>query len=541
MTAASPLAGLVMDRPLRIVDILRHAADAYPDGQALSRPEADEDGTLPADDAPLLRRSWAEVLERACRLAHALTGLGIRPGDRVATLAWNTLPHLELYYAVTGIGAVLLTLNPRLPAAQLGYILDRARPRAVFVSPDLAPTLAPLLEGAPDLRQILLARSYEALIAAQSAAAYSWPEFDERSAATLLYTSATTGRPKGVLTSQRSVVLHAMGLLACHRLPYAPGTRVLPIVPMFHVLAWGQPFVAPMAGCSLLLPGPAPRPAHLHRLIEREGADIAMAVPTVWLGLADFMDRNGHRKSSLAHMVTGGAAIAAALVRRWQGFGCRVHQGWGMTETGPVCAFSEVAGAGDEAALIGQRRVFGAELRLDSSLGAEGSGELQCRGPWIASAYWGDDEASAEGFTADGWLRTGDIARLDGAVMTVVDRAKDLIKSGGEWIGSVALEDAASSHPLVAQAAAIAVPDPQWGERPLLAVVPARELAAAEEAEAAASIRALMARTLPRWWLPEQVRFLDAMPLAATGKISKLALRQRFAAPAESTPGEGAT
>ena len=536
MTTASPLAGLVMERPLRIVDILRHAAGAFPDAQAISRPEADEDGALPADDAPLVRRSWAGLLERASRLAHALAALGVRPGDRVATLAWNTLPHLELYYAVTGAGAVLLTLNPRLPAAQLAYILEKARPVAVFASPDLAPTVAPLLQGSEGARLVRLADGYEALLAAQGGApAYPWPELDERSAAALLYTSATTGRPKGVLASQRSVVLHALGMLACHRLPYAPGTRVMPIVPMFHVLAWGQPFVAPIAGCSLLLPGPAPRPAHLHRLIEEEGADIAMAVPTVWLALADFMDERGCATSGLSHMVTGGAAMPAALARRWRDFGPRVHQGWGMTETGPVCAFSEMPAASlaGDAALIPQRRLFGVELRLDESLGAEGTGELQCRGPWIASAYWGDDEASDEGFTADGWLRTGDIARLDGALMTVVDRAKDLIKSGGEWIGSAALEDAASSHPLVAQAAAIAVPHRQWGERPLLAVVPAQPLAAAEEEEAGASIRALMAQTLPRWWLPEAIRFLDAMPLAPTGKISKLALRRRFVAPAQ--------
>ncbi len=535
------LAGRMMDRPLLIIDILRHAAEAFPVSQIVSR----------TVEGPLHRYGYEDAYLRTARLAHALDRLGIVQGDRVATVAWNTYRHFELYYGVSGIGAVCHTINPRLFENQFEYIVNHADDRAMFIDLNLVPLVERMAGRIPGVRHYVImtdrghmpqtslpdALCYEDLLEGMPDT-YPWPQLDENAAAAMCYTSGTTGNPKGSLYSHRSTVLHALGILAPGILPYSRSAAVMPVVPMFHVQAWGQPYAAPVCGASLVLPGVKLDGESLFGIMESEGVTMTFGVPTIWLGLLAYLRQSGNRLTTLRHLVTGGAAAPVAMIKACEEeFGIEVLQGWGMTETSPVCACGAAgtaldAATGDDrhALKLRQQRLFGVELRLVDDEGQplpeDGStpGELQCRGPWIIDSYYDDDDATAAAFTDDGWFRTGDVATMDSeSMLQITDRTKDMIKSGGEWISSIDLENEVMSHPAVAEAAAIAMAHPRWQERPMLVIV----LHPERHADAG-SIREHLRERVARWWMPDDIVFVDELPHTATGKVSKLQLRERF-------------
>ncbi|MBN35642.1 MAG: long-chain fatty acid--CoA ligase [Rhodospirillaceae bacterium] len=535
------IAGRMMDRPLLIIDILKHAADAHPTIEIVSR----------TVEGPIHRYGYADAFKRTAQLAHALKGLGIEEGDRVATIAWNTYRHFELYYGVSGIGAVCHTINPRLFEDQLEYIVNHADDRVIFIDSNLVPLVEKMAGRFPGLTAyiVMAAREnmpetslpnvlcYEELLDGQPET-YDWPELDERAASAMCYTSGTTGNPKGSLYSHRSTVLHALGLLAPGVLPYGTGTAVLPVVPMFHVQAWGQPYVAPIAGTKLVMPGPKLDGESIYELIESEGVTLTLGVPTIWMGLLTHLRETGKRFSTLKHLVSGGAAIPLSLIKGYEEeYGINVAQGWGMTETSPVCAagadgpeMDKLEGDARHELKLRERRFFGVELRLVDEDGnllphdGETQGELQCRGPWIVDGYYNDEAATAAAMTDDGWFRTGDVATItDAGLLQITDRTKDLIKSGGEWISSIDLENEAMSHPDVAEAAAIAMPHPRWQERPMLIVVPHEGKNPTTD-----DIREHLKTRIVSWWMPDDFAFVDELPHTATGKVSKLRLRERF-------------
>jgi acyl-CoA synthetase (AMP-forming)/AMP-acid ligase II len=531
--------GLMMDRPLLISSLLEHAAFVFGSVEIATR----------TVEGPVHRYTWAAARQRSKQLAQALQALHLREGDAVATLAWNTHRHLELYYGVSGMGAVVHTVNPRLHPTQLVYVLNHAQDRALFV--DL--TFVPLVEAVwdklesvrhlvvmtdrrhmPDLR-VPGALCYEDLLAAQDGS-YEWPTFDENSASGICYTSGTTGSPKGVVYSHRSSVLHAYGVALPGAIPVAPGDALLPVVPMFHVNAWGVPYAAAMCGYKLVMPGPRLDGAGLTELMNAEGVTICSGVPTVHLGLLAHWRASGESVPSLKSVTVGGAAATSSLLSEFRSRGIAVVHGWGMTETSPVGTVSRISAAErglDDASQVAfltkqGRPLFGVELRVVDPAGVplprDGSsgGELQVRGPWVCSAYLGDEPGSA--LDEDGWFSTGDVAVLhpDGT-MQITDRKKDLIKSGGEWISSIDLENAAARHPEVALAAVIGIPHERWGERPLLIVQPASGASPTKE-----SVMEFLEGQVARLCLPEDVIFVDALPVGATGKVQKTLLRERF-------------
>ena len=518
--------GLMMNRPLLIADLLRHGAEAHPAAEVVSsRVEGD-----------LTRHSYAEVRARAAQLAHALCAEGIGTGDRVATLAWNGHRHLELYYGVSGMGAVCHTVNPRLPRGQMEYILRHAAPRLLFADV----TFRPVLEGVdvPEGTRVvwLDADGYEAMLAPHPET-YDWPEMDEETAAGLCYTSGTTGRPKGALYSHRSTVLHAMMTVIGIPAALCEGARILPVVPMFHVNAWGLPYAAPLAGASLVMPGPRLDGASLFDLMESERVTSAWGVPTVWMGLKAEIERRGRLPEGFAHIVVGGSAAPRALIEAFESRGVTVNHAWGMTEMSPIGTQgdlpSDMEGLSFEKRIEAKgaqgRRIFGVDLRITGEDGAPlphdgvATGELGVRGHGVISTYYEDDEATEAAMDADGWFRTGDVASIDArGTLRIADRSKDLIKSGGEWISSLDLEDVVMKHPGVAQCAVIAVPHPKWDERPLLIAV------AEGEKPEASEIMEMLGTEFARWQLPDDVVWVDALPLTATGKVSKLTLREQF-------------
>ncbi len=535
------LSGRMMDRPLLVIDILRHAAEAFPVSRVISR----------AVEGPVHRYTYADAFRRTARLAHALGQLGISDGDRVATIAWNTYRHFELYYGVSGIGAVCHTINPRLFADQLDYIVNHAEDRAIFVDLDLVPLVEQLADRFGSVRHVVImtdrghmprtslkeALCYEELLEDRPET-FDWPCLDENTAAAMCYTSGTTGNPKGSLYSHRSTVLHALGVLAPGVFPLNRDAVIMPVVPMFHVQAWGQPYAAPMCGASLVLPGARLDGESLRQLMESEGVTMALGVPTIWLGLLAWLRQSGESLSTVTHLLTGGSAAPLSMFKAWEEeYGIEVVQGWGMTETSPVCAcgaYGSVldAAEGDERYVqkLRQQRLFGVELRLvdddGQSVPTDGitQGELQCRGPWVIDSYYDDDAASAAAFTDDGWFRTGDVATLAReSMLQITDRTKDMIKSGGEWISSIDLENEAMSHPAVAEAAAIAMPHPRWQERPMLVIV-----LKADQTADSGDIRRHLEGRIARWWMPDDIVFVDDLPHTATGKVSKLQLRERF-------------
>jgi fatty-acyl-CoA synthase len=466
----------------------------------------------------------------------------------VTSLAWNTHRHLELFFAVPGMGAVLHTANPRLFDDQIVYIVNHAADRLLFVDDSFLPLierLAPRLPAACGIVAMGEAETAFPLVARQDAlidgesADFAWPEFDERTASSLCYTSGTTGRPKGALYSHRSTVLHAFALSLPDATAISAQETVAPVVPMFHANAWGTVYAAPMNGAKLVLPGPHLDGASLHRLFEDEGVTLGYGVPTVWLGFEAHLAATGAACTTLARVLCGGSAVAPSLIEAFDRRGIAIVQGWGMTEMSPLGSTSALKAkhrALDPAARLAVRAtqgrpIFGVEMAIVGDDGArlphDGTavGEVVVRGQWVVSGYFEDEEATRAAFTADGWFRTGDVAAIDAdGFMAIADRRKDIIKSGGEWISSIDLENAAMAHGDVAEAAVIAVPHPKWGERPLLVVVPrpGRPIVGAD-------LIAFLGRRFPRWMLPDEVATLAELPHTATGKIMKTRLRAMFA------------
>jgi fatty-acyl-CoA synthase len=512
--------GLMMDRPLLVKQIAERAATIFGGREVVARTQSG-----------IERSTYAQIVERARRLAGALTELGVKPGDRVASFAWNSIRHLELYLAVPSMGAVLHTLNVRLFEEDLRYITSHADDRTVFVDASLAGAM-PNFEATQ--REVIMpdgpgeragALDYEELVAGGDPE-FEFPELGENTAAAMCYTSGTTGRPKGVLYSHRSIVLHTLGA----GLPDSMGIReadsAMPVVPMFHAMAWGIPYVATMVGARQVLPGPDLSPGGLADLIAAERVTWTAGVPTIWNGMLELDPPPD--LSSLRELKAGGAAVPQSLIRGFdERFGIPLVQGWGMTETSPLAATSRRPGdvelsADEEYALrTTQGRILPfIEFRID----AESGGELQVRGPWIARGYY-ENPDSDDKFTEDGWLRTGDVAELErDAYIRLVDRTKDLVKSGGEWISSVELECEVMAHPDVIEAAVIAVPDERWGERPCACVV----LRSGSEVDAD-TIREHLAGRVAKWWIPERIEFIDEVPKTSVGKFDKKILRARFA------------
>ncbi|MFH8404458.1 long-chain fatty acid--CoA ligase [Streptomyces sp. NPDC018019] len=502
------------------------------------------------------RRSYAEIGARAAQLAHALRDeLGVHGDERVATLMWNNSEHLEAYLAIPSMGAVLHTLNLRLPVEQLVWIVNHAADRVVLVNGSLLPLLAPLLPHLPTVEHVVVAgpgdrsvldgvrppvHEYEELIDGRPQR-YEWPEIDERQAAALCYTSGTTGDPKGVAYSHRSLYLHSMQVNNAEAFALGGKDIALPVVPMFHVNAWGLPHASFMAGASLLMPDRFLQPAPLAEMIETVRPTIAAAVPTIWQGLLGELDATKRDVTSLRNVVIGGSACPPALMRAFEErHGLRVVHAWGMTETSPLGTVSHPpAGVSGEQewAYRGMQGRFPAsvEARLVGPDGAhlpwdgESAGELEVRGPWIAGAYYGGADGAdlrpEDKFSPDGWLRTGDVGTItpDG-YLTLTDRAKDVIKSGGEWISSVELENHLMAHPEVAEAAVVAVPDDKWGERPLAAVVLREGASAAFE-----ELRAFLGERVARWQLPERWTAVASVPKTSVGKFDKKVLRKQYA------------
>lgn len=530
--------GLMQERPLALTHLLERAEQLAPGKKIV---------TGLASGAR--RRTYGQWATRCRQLGGALDALRIAPDARIGSFGWNTDNHLELYFGVPCSGRVLHTLNVRLFADQLTYIINHAGGEAIFCDRTVAHTLAELLPSLPDIRHVVLMDDggdggiddprvvdYEELIAA--ADPIEFPAVEEQRAAFMCYTSGTTGNPKGVVYSHRSTCLHTFGVMLPDALCVSERDVVMPVVPMFHALSWGLAHAGVASGATLVLPGCDLSPGALAELIERERVTLAAGVPTVWLGVLDELE--GRDVSSLRDIVCGGSAVPQALSEAYrEAIGRPLVQAWGMTELHPVGTVnrtrSQLADL-SEPELVELRAAQGvpllgidmriADLESGEVLSMDGAsrGELQCRGPWVAREYF-DDSRSSESFTDDGWLRTGDIATMDAnGYVRIVDRTKDLVKSGGEWISSVELENELMTHPDVAAAAVVGVLDPKWQERPLACVVP-REGARLEPEE----LRAFLQGRVPKWWLPDDVVFLDAIPLTATGKFSKKELRDRFA------------
>ncbi|HJU01942.1 MAG TPA: long-chain fatty acid--CoA ligase [Actinomycetes bacterium] len=534
----------MMDYPLTVQTIYQRARTLFPDKPLVTRQAA--------GGGPGVRRtSYGEWAERVARLAGGLRDLGVGPGDRVATFCWNHDRHLEAYFAAAMMGAAYHTLNIRLAGDQLAYIVNHARDKVLICDAELAGAIGPVLPGLDSVEHVLVLdpadgerpslgfgseHGYEDLVE-RSAPMTDWPELDEHQTAGICYTSATTGNPKGVAYSHRALYLHSLLVGLVDAAAICERDVLLPIVPMFHVNAWGMPFAATWYGAGQVYGGPAPTPADYLRLIREEGVTVSAGVPTVWLGILQLLERDGGDLGSLRRILCGGSAAPVSMIRAYEErHGVEFVHAYGMTEATPVTHFSRLKSTmGDlpVEARYGYKAkqgllAPGLEQRLVDEDGDEvpadgkSMGELLLRGPTIASEYL-DDERSAQTFVA-GWYHTGDVATLDGqGYLHVVDRTKDLVKSGGEWISSVELENALMGHPEVAQAAVIAVPDEKWGERPLAVVVrkPGSEVG---EAEVVASL----AGRFPKWWLPERVEFVDEIPMTATGKFSKRLLRERF-------------
>ncbi|MBD3680201.1 MAG: long-chain fatty acid--CoA ligase [Rhodobacteraceae bacterium] len=533
--------GMMMHRPLRIADIIDYAAIAHPQGEIVSvRTEGD-----------VHRTTYREMSKRIAQLAHALKTLGISDGDRVATLAWNGYRHLELYYAISGIGAICHTVNPRLSAEQLTYIVNHAEDRVLFLDLTFVPIVEKLVGEFPkDMRYVIMTDRahmpetslpdvlcYEELLEGQPES-IDWPEFPEDTAAGLCYTSGTTGNPKGTLFSHRSTLLHAMVLAISLPDALHEGRKVLPVVPLFHVNAWGLPYAAPLAGASLVFPGGALDGKSLFDLMDREKVYSAWGVPTVWQGLLAHIQAEGRVPEGFGDVVVGGSAAPPSMIEAFEDMGVNVCHAWGMTEMSPVGTQGNLPSFMDdmpkEERLLMKRKqgrkLFGVEMKI---VGEDGNrlphdgktpGALYVRGNAITSGYYGNAEATEAAFDAEGWFGTGDVAMLDeNGFLTITDRVKDLIKSGGEWISSIDLENVVMSHPDVASCAVIALPHPKWDERPLLVVVPVEGKKPTKE-----ELVGLLGEHFAKWQLPDDVVYIDEMPLTATGKVSKLTLRERF-------------
>jgi fatty-acyl-CoA synthase len=532
--------GQMMQQPLLISSLLVHAERHHPEQEVVSR----------RVEGDIHRTTYKTLAGRARRVANALGGLGVTMGDRVGTLAWNGYRHMELYYGISGSGAVMHTINPRLHPDQVVYILDHAEDQVLFFDMTFLPLIQAVAGRTKTVKHwvALCAREhmpadpkvanlvcYEDLIGAASDQ-YDWPSFDENTASSLCYTSGTTGNPKGVLYSHRSTVLHTMAAALPDCLGVGASDVILPVVPMFHVNSWGIVYLAPMVGCKLVLPGAALDGKSLHELLEGEGVTISAGVPTVWQGLLGYVEANGLNFSTMRKSAIGGSACPPAMIKKFlDQYNVRVIHAWGMTEMSPIGTAASFKtkhlpmSTDDKLAVMSTqgRAVYGVDMKIVSEEGAElpwdgeASGDLLVRGPWIIDTYFKNEGGNP---LKDGWFPTGDVAKINAdGYMIITDRSKDVIKSGGEWIGSIDLENIAMAHPAVAMAACIAAKHPKWDERPLLVVVkkPGVEVTRDE-------LIAFYDGKIAKWWTPDDVVFVDAIPLGATGKMQKIKLREQF-------------
>lgn len=532
--------GQMMHQPLLISSLLVHAERHHGEQEVVSR----------RVEGDIHRYTYADLAKRVRRLANALAAHGLSFGDRVATLAWNGYRHMELYYAISGSGAVVHTINPRLHPDQIAWIADHAEDGMLFFDLTFLPIVEQIAAQAtgikafiamtdranmPSAPQVPNLLCYEDLIE-EGGEEFEWPEFDENTASSLCYTSGTTGNPKGVLYSHRSTILHSYAAALPDTMNCSANDVILPVVPMFHVNAWGLPYVACMVGAKLVFPGPWLDGKSLHELFESEKVTLSAGVPTVWQGLLAYVESIGGRFTTMRRTVIGGSACSPAMIEAFQDrYDLQVLHAWGMTEMSPlgtICALKPSQRDLDPAVRLALqskqgRVVYGVDMKIVDDNGAElprdGSiaGELMVRGPWITSGYFKGDGGDV---LVDGWFPTGDISTIDSdGFMQITDRSKDVIKSGGEWIGSIDLENIAMSHPGVAMAACIAARHPKWDERPLLIVT--------TKPDAVFSGRELLAHfdgKIAKWWTPDDVIFVDQIPLGATGKIQKNKLREQF-------------
>ena len=532
--------GLMMNMPLLISSLIRHAATHHGDTEIVSR----------LTEGGIHRYTYADAHRRAQQMANVLTQLGIKAGDRVGTLAWNGFRHFETYFAASGMGAVLHTVNPRLFPEQITYIINHADDQYVFF--DI--TFAPLIDGvAPHCKNVkgwvamtdrahmpLMKTAgvlcYEELLSAQPDQ-FEWPTFDENTASSLCYTSGTTGNPKGVLYSHRTTVLHSYAIALPDVMNLSARDVILPVVPMFHVNAWGTPYACAMTGAKIVFPGPCLDGASLYELFEKERVTMSSGVPTVWLGLLNYMKQNNLKFSTMNRTVIGGSACPPAMIKSFQDdYGVRVLHAWGMTELSPLGTLNSfkakhAALSEAERFAIQQkqgRAIFGVEMKIVDGEGkalphdGKAFGDLLVRGPWVVREYFRDEGGNP--LTADGWFPTGDVATIDAdGYMQITDRSKDVIKSGGEWISSIDLENLAVAHPAVAEAAVIGIAHPKWDERPLLIVVKKPGATVTRE-----QLLAFFEGKIAKWWMPDDVAFVEQLPHTATGKLLKTKLREDF-------------
>ena len=534
--------GLMQTQPLLISSIITHAARHHARAEIVSR----------LVDGRVHRTSYPEIERRSRRLVRALQELGVARHDRVATLAWNSYRHLELYYAASGMGSIIHTVNPRLSPEDIVYILRDAGSVVLFADLSFVALLEKIAPEIPDVRAVVLLADpaempsvklapgktlhcYEDLLDAADED-FEWPVLDENLASSLCYTSGTTGRPKGVLYTHRSTLLHAYALSAADVFGLRAIDRVLPVVPMFHVNGWGVPYCAPLAGASLVLPGRHLDGPSLYQLLQDERVTFTAGVPTVWMGLLQYLRSTGSKLDYLQRLVTGGSACPPVIAESFEkDYGVRVIHAWGMSETSPLgTIFAPLAGFDDLPAaeqarlkLKQGRTVPGLQMRIVDDQRQElpwdgvTFGNLEVRGPWVLRRYFNAPEDSA---CAQGWFGTGDVATIDAdGYLEITDRTKDVVKSGGEWISSIQLENIAVSHPDVAEAAVVAAKHPRWDERPLLIVVPkpGRTIDKMD-------LLSMYTGKVAKWWIPDEVVVVEELPHTATGKLNKLALRQQF-------------
>jgi acyl-CoA synthetase (AMP-forming)/AMP-acid ligase II len=533
--------GLMQDRPLLISQIIDFAAAYYGDVEIVSR-------TI---EGPIHRYGYRDAHKRSKQLAEALQGLGIKLGDRVGTIAWNSYRHFECYFGISGIGAVLHTINPRLAPEHVAYIANHAEDQIILVDVNLLPIVEGVWDKLTTVKHVVVMTDrahmpassripnllcYEELIAGKPGT-LRWPDFDEKTASSLCYTSGTTGNPKGVLYSHRSTLIHTMMSSNGAVIPMDPDTTVLPVVPMFHANAWGLVYAAPIAGAKLVFPGAKLDGASVYELLDKEQVTLSAGVPTVWLALLDYCAQNKLKMSSVKRTLIGGSAVPISMISRfWNEHGVEVIQGWGMTEMSPLGTTTrfnrgerQLPDAERFAITAKQGRpVFGCEMKIVDDAGndlpMDGSvaGNMVVRGPWIVKGYMKGDGKSQ--FGKDDWFATGDVCKIekDGSVV-ITDRSKDVIKSGGEWISSIDLENAAMGCPGVAEAAVIGVAHPKWDERPLLIVHPRPGANVTKE-----QVLDFLQGKIAKWWMPDDVQFVEAIPHGATGKILKTKLREQF-------------
>ena len=539
--------GQMMDMPLLISSLLKHADRFHGDIEIVSR--TIEGGLAGAAAQEKFHRyTYRDAHRRSRQMANALKRLGVKPSERVATLAWNGYRHFELYYAISGSGAVIHTVNPRLFPEQIAWIINHAEDQYVFFDLTFAPLVEALAVQCPKVKGWVAMTDrahlpslkgvtplcYEDLLADESDA-FEWPSFDEKSAAALCYTSGTTGNPKGVLYSHRSTLLHAYATCLADVMCLSSRDVVLPVVPMFHVNAWGTPYSCPMVGAKMVMPGAGLDGASLYEMFENEGVTFSAGVPTVWLGLLQHLQKNGLKFSQPWRSVVGGSACPPALMKAFeQEHGVVLHHGWGMTEMSPLGTFNTLKEkhrslTADEQFAVrikAGRVIYGVDLKIVDAQGAElprdgkAFGDLLVRGPWVVDHYYRIDGSPLQ----DGWFPTGDVATLDAdGYVQITDRSKDVIKSGGEWISSIDLENIAVGHPAVAEAAVIGVRHPKWDERPLLIVVkkPGQTLTRED-------LLQFYDGKIAKWWMPDDVAFVDELPHTATGKLLKTRLREDF-------------